>query len=71
MPCRSLAPLVLEGTLRGGEGGRTGHTPDQLRSMLADPRYSDPLRREPDCVRMVDEGYARLYPGAHQPGSRG
>ncbi|MGE4298322.1 MAG: hypothetical protein AB7E47_09870 [Desulfovibrionaceae bacterium] len=67
----AMAPLLLEGRLRSGAGAQPGFGPDQLRHMLGDPRYADPLRRDPDFVRMVDEGYARLYPGTYQPGSRG
>jgi hypothetical protein len=34
----------------------------ELRHMQADPRYSDPMKRDPAFVAQVDAGYAALYP---------
>ena len=33
---------------------------DQLRQMMKDPRYHDPFKRDPEFVKKVQEGYARL-----------
>lgn len=37
-------------------------TLDEVRTMQADPRYSDPVRRDRAFVAKVDEAYARLFP---------
>tara|TARA_R100000654_G_scaffold41411_1_gene67511 strand:+ start:2953 stop:3714 length:762 start_codon:yes stop_codon:yes gene_type:complete len=37
-------------------------TMDSLRELQKDPRYHDPVARDADFVKMVDEGYKRLYP---------
>ncbi len=33
---------------------------DQLRMMMKDPRYHDPFKRDPEFVKRIQEGYARL-----------
>lgn len=59
-----MAPLVLEGRFRGRKGLEDGEmTPDKLREMMRDPRYSDPLRRDPAFVQRIEEGFKALYPG--------
>ena len=37
-------------------------TIDDVRSMQADPRYHDPVRRDRAFVAKVDEAYAKLFP---------
>jgi hypothetical protein len=37
-------------------------TLDTLRSMQQSPKYWDPAQRDPDFIRQVEEGYAKLYP---------
>ena len=37
-------------------------TRESLRELQKDPRYHDPVTRDADFVKMVDEGYRRLYP---------
>jgi hypothetical protein len=34
-----------------------------LKQMMRDPRYADPLHRNDDFVRQVEEGWRTLYPG--------
>ena len=58
-----VAPLLSEGRMRSGLSGGAAPTPEGLRKMIADPRYSDPQRRDPDFVRQVADGYKALYPG--------
>ncbi len=66
-----LAPLVLEGGLRGSGGGwGEDLSLERLREMMRDPRFADPARREPDFVKKVNQGFERLYPGDYVPGSR-
>lgn len=36
-------------------------TREKLQSMMRDPRYHDPSRRDPEFVRMVDQGYRKLF----------
>ena len=38
-------------------------TQADLDSMIADPRYHDPNKRDPAFIKKVEEGFARLYPG--------
>jgi hypothetical protein len=54
------------GKLEGGgiSGEATSPTVmglDELRTMMRDPRYFDPARRDPGYVKQVDEGFAKLY----------
>lgn len=59
-----MAPLVLEGRFRGRKGLENGKmTPEKLREMMRDPRYSDPLKRDESFVRRIEEGFRALYPG--------
>jgi hypothetical protein len=37
-------------------------TRESLRELQKDPRYHDPVTRDADFVKMVDDGYRRLYP---------
>ena len=36
-------------------------TPEKLKSMQADPKYWNPVHRDPAWVKEVDEGFAALY----------
>lgn len=65
----NVYPLVREGRLQGGAEAQQGpaYTPkeamNKLRGMQADPRYRDPMKRDPDYVREVDafaERYGKL-----------
>ena len=38
-------------------------TQEGLESMQADPRYWDPVKRDPAFVEKVREGYTKLYNG--------
>jgi hypothetical protein len=40
-----------------------GVTEAGLKEMMRDPRYSDPLKRDPAFVQQVDQGWRQLYPG--------
>lgn len=47
-----------------GEDARDGViNAEKLREMQNDPRYHDPVKRDMDFVRKVDEGYKKLYNG--------
>lgn len=66
-----MAPNLLEGSLKG----RSGSSPmvlteDKLAEMMQDPRYHDPAQRDPDYVRQIQDGFARLFPGEYTPGSK-
>jgi hypothetical protein len=37
-------------------------TLDDLRSMQQDPKYWDPVQRDPAFIKQVEDGYAKLYP---------
>ncbi len=37
-------------------------TIEDVRTMQADPRYHDPVRRDRAFVAKVDEAYAKLFP---------
>ena len=66
-----IAPLVLEGGLRGStKGWGEDLTIEQLREMMQDPRYKDPTRRDEKFVKKVNQGFELLYPGDYTPGSR-
>lgn len=58
-----MAPLVLEGRFKGRKGV-TDEILDRsrLQEMMRDPRYSDPIRRDADFVRRIEEGFRALYP---------
>ena len=36
-------------------------TDDKLREMMNDPRYYSPNQRDPAFVKMVDEGFRKMY----------
>lgn len=38
-------------------------TQEKLNQMMADPRYYDPMKRDPEFVRQVEAGFAQLYGG--------
>lgn len=60
------APRVLEGSLRHqGADGPQALGLEELRSMIRDPRYHDPSRRDPSFVARVDKGFQRLFPGSY------
>lgn len=66
-----MAPLVLEGGMRGsGSGWGEELSREKLRAMMQDPRYHDPLKRDPEYVKKVRKGFETLYPGDYVPGSR-
>lgn len=65
-----MAPMLLEGGIRGGGSPSPELTREKLEQMMRDPRYHDPLQRDADWVRSIEEGFRRLYPGSHQPGSQ-
>ncbi|MBI9078478.1 MAG: hypothetical protein JEY79_01900 [Pseudodesulfovibrio sp.] len=66
-----IAPLVLEGGFRGaGRGYGEELTREQLREMMKDPRYHDPVQRDQTYVKKVRKGFETLYPGDYIPGSR-
>lgn len=48
-----------QGTMQSGT--RPQISEGELRSMMQDPRYHDPNRRDPNFVRQVQEGWQRLY----------
>ncbi|WP_419786031.1 hypothetical protein [Pseudodesulfovibrio sp.] len=66
-----VAPLVLEGGLRGSARGWGEElSKDKLLEMMRDPRYSDPLKRDNAFVKKVSDGFKTLYPGDYTPGNR-
>ncbi|NDV19915.1 hypothetical protein GO013_10825 [Pseudodesulfovibrio sp. JC047] len=66
-----MAPLVLEGGLRGsGKGWGEDLSIERLREMMKDPRFNDPSKKDPSFVKKVNEGFELLYPGEYIPGSR-
>lgn len=67
-----VAPLILEGRFKGGGADNgPGMTKARLREMMRDPRYLDPVRRDPDFVAQVTRGFEALYPGEYTQESRG
>lgn len=66
-----LAPVLLEGRFRFRDAGAARTiTPEKLKEMMRDPRYHDPLQRDPAFVDKVAKGFATLYPGKYEPGTR-
>jgi len=66
-----MAPLVLESGIRGsGDGWGEELSREKLREMMQDPRYHDPIKRDPKYVEKVRKGFETLYPGDYVPGSR-
>lgn len=43
-------------------------TLEKLRQMQSDPRYHDPMKRDPEFVKKVEAGYRQLYPGKRRAG---
>ncbi len=67
-----VAPLILEGRFKGGGADDgPGMTKARLREMMRDPRYLDPVRRDPDFVAQVTRGFETLFPGEYAQESRG
>jgi hypothetical protein len=54
---------ALPGREAGAQPGAATGGVGELRRMMADPRYADPIKRDPAFVRQVEAGWARLYPG--------
>ncbi|QGY39689.1 hypothetical protein GM415_06005 [Pseudodesulfovibrio cashew] len=66
-----MAPLVLESGMRtSGSGWGEELSREKLREMMQDPRYHDPLKRDPEFVAKIRKGFEQLYPGDYIPGSR-
>ncbi|QJB56193.1 hypothetical protein [Pseudodesulfovibrio sp. zrk46] len=66
-----IAPLVLESGMRStGSGWGEELSREKLREMMQDPRYHDPLKRDPEFVSKVRKGFEALFPGDYVPGSR-
>lgn len=63
-----LMSMTKDHAQTGGGGSPFGSirpaplTREQLNKMVADPRYADRHKRDPEFVRQVDEGFKRLYP---------
>jgi hypothetical protein len=44
-----------------------GNTPsgqvseDQLRQMMMDDRYQNPAKRDPNFIKMVEDGFKKIY----------
>lgn len=57
----NVYPLIAEGKLKGGAAPQTSeqYTPKEAlekgRAMMRDPRYSEPLKRDPEYVRQVEQ----------------
>jgi hypothetical protein len=50
------------------EGGPSGDSipaaqtnEKELKQMMLDPRYHDPVRRDPAFIKQVEEGFKKLY----------
>lgn len=65
-----LAPVMLEGRFRFRDAGGGGLTLAKLKEMMRDPRYHDPMQRDPEFVEQVSRGFETLFPGRYEPGSR-
>lgn len=58
-----VAPYVLEGRFRDSNAAnQSGITEQTLRRLMKDPRYHDPMQRDPEFVRAIEEGFRLLYP---------
>lgn len=55
---------LVGGNAAPGPGGGT-HSPalteQDLRTMMRDPRYSDPYQRDPAYVKKIEDGFKQLY----------
>ncbi len=60
-----VVELMMEGlkeTSISGSGSPTAVlTDDKLKEMMNDPRYYSPNQRDPAFVKMVDEGFKKMY----------
>ena len=60
-----VVELMMEGlkeTSISGSGSPTAVlTDDKLKEMMNDPRYYSPNLRDPAFVKMVDEGFKKMY----------
>lgn len=66
-----MAPLVLESGMRGSaKGWGEDLTRERLQEMLKDPRFCDPVRRDKDFIKKVNDGFETLFPGDYIPGSK-
>lgn len=61
-----IAPLVTESGLKSDMHEGTALTKAELQAMQRDPRYADPMQRDPAFVKKVKDGFARLYPGGQE-----
>ena len=53
---------VKQPTMNNNSQPSQGVTIEKLRAMQMDPKYHDPVRRDPSFVKEVDQGFARLFP---------
>ena len=53
-------PDALTGTITSEQVSQ-----EELASMMDDPRYIDPMRRDPSYVKRVEAGFEKLY--GHKP----
>ena len=59
------------GTPGSGAGAPEPELSEQkLRAMMNDPRYHDPMRRDPEYVKQIEQGFAALYDGTHDRSPR-
>ena len=52
---------LKENTVSGTSQPTATLTDDKLREMMNDPRYYSPNQRDPAFVKMVDEGFRKMY----------
>ena len=52
---------LKENTVSGTSQPTATLTDDKLREMMNDPRYYSPNQRDPAFVKMVDEGFKKMY----------
>ena len=65
----AIAEKLSEDDLVSGEtppGYGETLTEEKLRQMMRDPRYYDPVKRDMEYVRKVEEGWKKIYPGTAQ-----
>ncbi len=66
-----MAPSLLEGSLKGRSGRvLMSLSKEKLVEMMKDPRYHDPMQRDPSFVKEIEQGFDQLYPGKYHSGSR-
>lgn len=54
----------------GGGAPEPELTEGKLRTMMNDPRYYDPQRRDPEYVKKIEQGFTALYAGNHDGSPR-